>query len=326
MPTLPALPVPAPRLAITALLTGGIGFAVAVAVTRIGAHYLKLPDDAALVTYTDVAQPPMTPSTGATASSDAPDASPASPTSRPTPVAPLHPRAPTGKSYDVIVRRNIFDSSAVYNPDAVSPGGGDCRDSSVKLMATVVADIPEYSSALISVSSGKDTHAQGFAIGDEVAGEGRITSIDQKKVCTDGGGCLCMGNDGPVAKADAPAGDAPDGSTGITKLSDTKYQVDQSVVTNAMGNLTVLASQVHASPHKGPDGEVDGYRLSAIRKGSLLDNLGIKNGDVIKAANGKALNSTEGAMSAFQSLSSEKNFSFDITRRSQDTTIDYEIR
>ena len=325
MPKPPPFPVPPTRLALTAAFAMASGFACAAVLTRVGAHYLVIPDDAQPVTYNDVQGPPATPGapSAAVTSTDAtePDAAD-HPASR-TPAR----RAPSSKSYDIIVRRNIFDSSAVYNPDVAVPGGGDCRDSSVKLMATIVADLPEYSSALISVSGGKDSHAQGFVIGDEVAGEGRITSIDQKKVCTDGGGCLCMGNDGALAKADATGGDpAADADSGITKVSDTKYLVDQSVVDSAMGNLEMLAAQVHASPHKGPDGQVDGYRLSAIRKGTLLDKLGIKNGDVVKAANGKPLNSTEGAMGAFQSLSSEKSFSFDITRRSQDTTIEYEIR
>ena len=195
------------------------------------------------------------------------------------------------------------------------------------LIATVVADIPEYSSALISVSGGKDSRAQGFVIGDEVAGEGRITSIDQKKVCTDGGACICMGNDGGLGKPDAAgaaAGGDPD--SGITKISDTKFLVDQSVIDGAMGSIEMLAGQVHASPHKGPDGQVDGYRLSAIRKGTLLEKLGIKNGDIIKGVNGTPLTSAEGAMSTFTSLSSQKNFTFDVTRRSQDTTLEYEIR
>ncbi|MSP54552.1 MAG: hypothetical protein EXR69_02945 [Myxococcales bacterium] len=291
--------------------------------THFGArHFLTLPTDTDPIVYNDAPAPPPGPN-----DRPLPGEPPEAALTTRTASSP-HPRAPSSRSYDVIVRRNIFDSSAVYNPDVAVPGGGDCRDSSVKLIATVVADLPEYSSALISISGGKASRAQGFVVGDEISGEGRITSIDQKKVCTDGGGCLCMGTNGAPGKPESSTatGDPANADSGITKVSDTKYLVDQSVIENAMGNLEMLAAQVHASPHKGTDGQVDGYRLSAIRKGTLLDKLGIKNGDVVKAANGKPLNSTEGALSAFQSLSSEKSFSFDITRRSQDTTIEYEIR
>lgn len=313
MPTLPSLPVPLPRLAVTAALTAVVGFAIAAAATSVGSHYLQLPDGAEPVGYADPAAPDEAGNSGVATE----DAMPTRPTVR--------PRAPSSKSWDVIVRRNIFDSTAVYNPGTVVPGGGDCRDSTVKLIATVVADLPEYSSALISVSGGKDSRAEGFVIGDDVAGEGRITSIDQKKVCTDGGACICMGNEGGIAKSVGAAAPSDDAS-GITKLAENKYAIEQSTIDGAMGNLEMLASQVRASPHKGADGQVDGYRLSAIRKGSMFEKLGIKNGDVVKAVNGKPLTSTDGAMALYGSLSSEKSFSFDITRRSQDSTLEYEIR
>ncbi len=314
MPKLTSLPVPLPRLAVTAALAAAVGFGIAAVATTVGGHYLQLPEGAEPVEYAD----PAAPEAAAAPSVAEDDEAPARPTVR--------NRAPSSKSWDVIVRRNIFDSTAVYNPAAVVPGGGDCRDSTVKLIATVVADLPEYSSALISVSGGKDSHAQGFVIGDDVAGEGRITSIDQKKVCTDGGACICMGNEGAVAKSSGSAATGGDDASGITKLAENKYAIDQSTIDGAMGNLEMLASQVHASPHKGADGQIDGYRLSAIRKGSMFEKLGIKNGDVVKAVNGKPLTSTDGAMALYGSLSSEKNFSFDITRRSQDSTLEYEIR
>lgn len=302
-----------------AAVMAAFGFGLAALITQVGGHYLVLPEDAGAVVYSDLPE-------SAAAGGDAAVASGSTDEAPPPPRPAARPRAPSSKSFDVIVRRNIFDSTAVYNPDVLTPGGGDCRDSAVKLIATVVADLPEYSSALISVSGGKGSHATGFVIGDEVAGEGRITSIDQKKVCTDGGACICMGNDGALAKADPVAAAPGEEDSGITKISDTKYLVDQSVISGAMGNLEMLASQVHASPHKGPDGQVDGYRLSAIRKGTLLEKLGIKNGDVIKGVNGTPLTSAEGAMSTFTSLSSQKSFTFDVTRRSQDTTLEYEIR
>lgn len=39
-------------------------------------------------------------------------------------------------------------------------------------------------------------------------------------------------------------------------------------------------------PHRGEDGEVDGLRVSAIRRGSWLDCGGLKNGDVIMMIDG----------------------------------------
>ncbi|MCO4747868.1 MAG: hypothetical protein KC912_23935, partial [Proteobacteria bacterium] len=76
----------------------------------------------------------------------------------------------------------------------------------------------------------------------------------------------------------------------------------------------------------GPDGQIDGYRLSGIRRNSLGEKLGIRNGDIIHAANGQALTSMQGAMSAYTTLQSESSFNFEVTRRGQKMTLQYQVR
>ena len=117
-----------------------------------------------------------------------------------------------------------------------------------------------------------------------------------------------------------------DADSGITKLSDFRYAVDQSVLDEAMNNFEMLAAQVRAYPHKGPDGQIDGYRLSSIKPTSLYARLGIKNGDIVHAVNGTALTSAEGALSAYQALKNERGFNFEITRKNQKQTLEYEVR
>lgn len=222
-----------------------------------------------------------------------------------------------------IGRRNIFDSAAVYDPNAakVADGGFECRESKSRLLGTVVADPPEYSSALIIDGGGKDARATGYVLGEEVSGEGRIVSIEQNRVCLDGGSCLCIGQEGkPVADAGAAGEDG-----GVEKLSDNKYRVSQSFLNDALSNVEALATKVRAVPHK-TDGEIDGFRLSAIRKGSLFEKLGIKNGDIIHNVNGSPLTSAESALSSYTSLKNEKSFTFEITRRNQRQTLEYEVR
>lgn len=238
-------------------------------------------------------------------------------------------RAKSKKQYaDIIVRRNIFDSSAVYDPDAASAAGGDgacTNDTNIRLLATVVADLPEYSSALIAMGSAKDAKTDGYSIGDELGSSGRITAIDPKKVCVDGGSCFCIGGDEKPAATAAASKDGEEAG-GVEKTGDNKYQVDQSVLDDALNNFEKLAGQLRAVPHKDASGNVDGFRLSAIRKGSVFDKLGIKNGDVVHAVNGTALTSTEGALSTYQTLKNERTFTFDITRRNQRQSMEYEVR
>lgn len=308
------------RVAIAAAVIGFVGFSAAAVLNQGIGRLAALPSDAKPVRFTDVELSEGTVAAADRGEGDAGEA----PSTLPPPSA--IPRAPGVRSYvESIVRRNIFDSTAVFDPAArVTDGGGECRDGGSKLLATVVAEPATWSSALIQ-ASGRDAKSRGYAIGDDVSGEGRVVSIEQKRVCLDNGSCLCMG--GEAAKVAATGGKPDKGDdTGITKLSDTKYQVDQSVIDDAMGNFEMLATQIKAYPHKGSDGQIDGFRLASIRPSSLFAKLGIKNGDIVHAVNGTQLTSAEGALSAYQSLKNERGFNFDITRKNQRQTMEYEVR
>ena len=317
---LPALPL-RPRLPVVAGVLAIAGFVVGAALNQGLGRILAVPADADRPEFTDAGAPPSIARPEGDLAMEPGEDAPAR-----VPPPPVRPRGMTARQYaDIIVRRNIFDSSAVYDPNAVAAGGGDCKsDAGVRLLATTVADVPEYSSALIAVG-GKEGAAGGYVVGDEVTGEGRIVSIEQKKVCTDGGTCFCMGGDTllPASASSRPVGE-DDG--GISKLSDGKYQVDASVLENALGNVEALATQMRVVAHKGADGQIDGYRISSIRKGSLFDKLGIKNGDIVHGVNGQPLTSAEGALATYQALKNERSFSFDFTRKSQRQTLEYEVR
>ena len=307
------------RLGVVFGLIGLVGFGGGALANRGVARLLALPADKELPEYTDVTRPVA----GAESDEDGGDEASAGASASPSSRSRAQPKRAYG---EIIVRRNIFDSSAVYNPEsAVAMGNGDCKsDASVRLLATMVVEPPEYSSALISTGSSREAKADGYGLGDSVGSEGRITLIDQKRVCLDGGTCICIGTDA-VAKIDTKAaGDS--GTDGVEKVSDTKFLVDASVLEDALGNVETLAGQIRVVPHKDASGNIDGYRLSAIRKKSLFDKLGIKNGDVVHAVNGTPLTSTEGALATYQTLKNERAFNFEITRRNEKRTMEYEVR
>lgn len=235
-------------------------------------------------------------------------------------------RIPAAREYaETIVRRNIFDSTAVYVEAGAVDGKGECKaDSSVRLLATMVVFPTEYSTALIAEGGDRAAKSKPYKMNDMLGSDGHITLIEQKKVCTETNVCICM--DQAVAKAPAAAATGEGAANGVEKLSENRFAVDRSVLDGAMGDMASLAAQLRASPHKGSDGEIDGFRLSGIRSNSLFSQLGIKNGDIIHTVNGTPLTSSEGAMSAYGSLKNQKSFSFEITRRNQRQTIEYEVR
>ena len=93
-----------------------------------------------------------------------------------------------------------------------------------------------------------------------------------------------------------------------------------------INDLEGISRMGRALLHRGPDGEFDGYRLSAIRRNTLADQLGIKNGDIIHSVNGQPLTSVQSAMGAYNTLKSEGNFCFEITRRGSPVELCYDVR
>ncbi len=300
----------------------------AMATSRVLGGLLEMPEGATLATLEKVDAPRAIPSGDADedAGADSEDDGP---------VTPRRNRRKDKATYsEPILARNIFDSSGLASSGEDGPQDGDRKsDLKVVLLATMVAEPAEYSSALIAEEGGDK--ARGYGIGDVLMGEATVVKIEQKKVHvrrTDGSVEFITIDDAtPVAKrpgATVVGGrkGKPEDDGGVTKEGENKYIIEQEVIDKLLENPEQLYSQVRAVPHKGPDGQVDGYRLSGIRRNSFFNKLGIKNGDIVHAANGKELSSMSSAMDAYNSLQSEKTFNFEITRRTKRQTFEYEVR
>ncbi len=241
----------------------------------------------------------------------------------------LRPRTGSKHSYvEPIVKRNIFDPDAVGVELSSGDSSADQQtDLNVKLLATVVANPEVYSSCLI-IEDKRDSVAIGYGVGDSLLGEGDIVRIEQKRITIrrNNGDVeyLAMKEDDEKPKRRSRKDD--DDEEGVTKDGDNKFTVDRGLVEDAVANVEKLATQIRVVPHKGPDGEIDGYRLSAIRRGSLFDKLGVKNGDIVHEVNGHALTSADGALKAYQALQNESSFTFEVTRRNKKQTFEYEVR
>ena len=255
------------------------------------------------------------------------DASPSAPSAR--------PRAKTADQYlDVILGKNVFDPAererwaALKNkPKSTgSTGPGAPTEIDVRLLGTVVANPSVYSSALI-VEDGKD-HAYGYGIGDDLLGR-EVVAIDEKRVTLKFGEKLeyltMDEEEAPKPKRAASSASSGD-DEGIEDLGDGKYALPRELFDKYVTDLQAVQKMGRALLHRGPDGNYDGYRLSAIRRGSLPDKLGIKNGDVIHSVNGQGLDSMQNAMSAYQTMRNENNFCLEVTRRGSPQTLCYDLQ
>ncbi len=120
-----------------------------------------------------------------------------------------------------------------------------------------------------------------------------------------------------------PAGGA--GTDTIRKVAEDRWVIDAREIEQAQENMSRLLTQIRVVPNF-TDGQPDGFKVFAIRPGSLFARIGLQNGDVIKRINGIEIQGPEEAFEAYQRLKDETVIQIDLVRRNQNKTFTYEIR
>ena len=269
--------------------------------------------------------------------------------------SPRTSRAAIGKlSYflDPILKRNIFDSAAQPGSDVGAAenkeGGDELRKSEleVTLIAVAVASPASWSTALASVGAGQ---VQVYRIGDPIL-TAVVHDIQRPYLSEDGkhhparlivmreGSMEYIDAGGPAPKAKKPKSKADKKKkkkkkkkggrhkwTGIRKVSDSKYTIDQSEVDYALGNLDKLSREARVVPNF-QDGATNGFKVFSIRRNSALRKMGIKNNDVLTGVNNFDLSNTQKALEIYSKLQTEKSFRLDILRNGEPMTMEYDIQ
>ena len=111
----------------------------------------------------------------------------------------------------------------------------------------------------------------------------------------------------------------------IDKIGANEYQIERSAIDTILGDYAKLMRRVRMRPVQ-KDGKLVGMRISRIQSGTLLSELGLKNGDRIDSINGFPLTSPEKALTAYARLRTASNISVKVQRGGKPVTIDYRIR
>ena len=128
-----------------------------------------------------------------------------------------------------------------------------------------------------------------------------------------------------TAVAAAPAAPGAPGGTGIQQTAENEFTVPKTEVDSALENMSQLFTQIRAVPHF-EGGQSIGFRLFAIRRGSLFDRIGLKNGDIIRSINGNEMTDPSKAMGLLQELRDSNNLDVEITRNQQPQKLTYSIQ
>lgn len=97
-----------------------------------------------------------------------------------------------------------------------------------------------------------------------------------------------------------PAAQPPVAPTVTTTAAGLDVSVPQAMVDHYLVNLSELLTAALASPHFTTSASgtrvMDGFELGEIKPGSVIEQLGLKNGDIIQSVNGEKLDSLAAAI------------------------------
>ena len=231
-----------------------------------------------------------------------------------------------------ILARNPFDSQPRPQEAAAatSDGAPPCDD--VRVLAIAASSDSEWSFAALAV--GKEPRAVLRRRGGEV-GKMTVSFIAWDRVWLSDDARLCQvpmfAPARPVADGTAPTQTTVPGLVnpailgGIQRVNATERNIDRATLDRILEAQAELLASVHAAPQMD-HGKVVGVNLLGIRPGSMLDVLGLANGDRLQAINGFDMSNPSAALEAYGRLRQADHLIVSVNRGGKNVNLDYFIK
>lgn len=231
-------------------------------------------------------------------------------------------------AYAVIAERDVFNA-AKGGPRSATARATDAKltDLNLKLWGTALAQDPSQSFAVIEDQAARRQML--YRVGDPILEVATLTRVEWDRVVLTRDGeeeILEISSARASGKDGAPAPGAPAaGGERIRKTADNKFLIDRRELENTVANINEVFTQARAVPFF-QDGKTVGFRVFAIKPGSVFEKIGLQNGDVINRVNGVELTDPTKAISLFTELQNEGHIAVDLQRNKQAKSFSYEIR
>jgi general secretion pathway protein C len=111
----------------------------------------------------------------------------------------------------------------------------------------------------------------------------------------------------------------------LKKLGPGKFEASRAEVQQTMQNPAQFFSQMRALPHF-VNGKTDGFSISQVAPGSVFDQLGLQNGDLVTSIDGKPVTNPMQAMGLMQSMKTQSALDLTINRGGAPTSVHLDLR
>ncbi|MGH7949908.1 MAG: PDZ domain-containing protein, partial [Candidatus Binataceae bacterium] len=108
-------------------------------------------------------------------------------------------------------------------------------------------------------------------------------------------------------------------------LGPNHYSISRNFVSESFLNLGDLQDDIRATPNV-VRGKVNGFALSEIGSGSVFEEIGLKDGDIVTQLDGRALNDPAKALAMIPLLHNRESVQLQVMRGGKPVTIKFDMR
>jgi type II secretion system protein C len=244
-------------------------------------------------------------------------------------------------AYNIVVQRDVFN----LTPATVDTAPVENEDLKVTLLGTSHLT-GNRAFAIFEDQSGMQSV---YRLGDTIPDVGKLVQVGKNRAIVEHNGrrvALTIPSDSlgqPADDEDQPDRPAfrrrrmpfirnpmfrrgpPEAKAGgIRKLAPNRYLVDRSTVNSSMQNMSQLFTQIRAVPDL-QNGSSQGFTLSEIQPGSVFQELGLQDGDVLTAVSGQQVSDPARAMQMLSTLQSQSSITLNVLRNGTPVQLNYTI-
>ena len=223
--------------------------------------------------------------------------------------APATPvRARSWAEREIILTRNLFHSSLDAQPVVAEDEELEKSRLPVTLLGTFAATDPEVSRATLMDKEKNETLVVG--IGDQIKNVATVNRIERRRVVITENGApreLTFGDEEGAQPTIQRARPARRTAQSPIRQTQSGVAVSREAVQKSMRDPSELLSQARVLP-KFEQGQMVGLQVNGIKPGSLFQEIGLQEGDVITQFNGIAIDSPDQSTRIFQELANASEF------------------
>jgi general secretion pathway protein C len=233
--------------------------------------------------------------------------------------------------YSGIISRNIFSSKGLIPEGTEQVASGPARKTSLPLTLVGTVVLKDELKSIAAIEDKSVSMVFPVRVDDTVADKVKITKIEHLRVyfvnqSTGQLEYVEIVDDVPTLTTEAVGGTARRTSgPGVNQTAENRFELERTLVDKATANLHEILQQARAIPNF-ENGQPDGYKLLQIVPGSIYDQLGLKNFDVICGINGDAISDPGKAFQLFSDLKTTSHLELCVKRNGQKRTMSYDIR